>query len=91
MESSRTGKNDLLFDIFVLIFPKGKIMDSKTLGLVIKNQRKSLGLTQTEVALSCGVGIRFISDLENGKPSCQIGKALLVMESIGLKLMSDGK
>ena len=66
-------------------------MDSETLGLVIKNQRKSLGLTQTEVVLSCGVGIRFISDLENGKPSCQIGKALLVMESIGLKLMSDGK
>ena len=45
-------------------------MNSEKLGLIIKNQRKSLGLTQTEVALSCGVGIRFISDLENGKPSC---------------------
>ena len=31
-------------------------MDSKELGLVIKNQRKSLQLTQTDVALSCGVG-----------------------------------
>jgi len=48
-------------------------------------------LTQTEVALSCGVGIRFISDLENGKPSCQIDKALLVMESIGLNINFDGK
>jgi HTH-type transcriptional regulator/antitoxin HipB len=66
-------------------------MDSKKLGLVIKNHRKSLRLTQTDVALSCGVGIRFVSDLENGKSSCQIGKALLVMESIGLKLMFDGK
>jgi y4mF family transcriptional regulator len=66
-------------------------MDSKKLGLILKNHRKSLGLTQTEVALSCGVGIRFISDLENGKSSCQIGKALLVIESIGLKLMFDGK
>ena len=66
-------------------------MDRKKLGLVIKNQRKSLQLTQTDVALSCGVGLRFVSDLENGKSSCQIGKALLVMESIGLKLMSDGK
>jgi y4mF family transcriptional regulator len=65
-------------------------MDSKELGLVIKNQRKSLRLTQTEVALSCGVGLRFISDLENGKSTCQIGKALLVMDSIGLKLMFDG-
>ena len=66
-------------------------MNSEKLGLIIKNQRKSLGLTQTEVALSCGVGIRFISDLENGKPSCQIGKALLVMESIGLNINFDGK
>ena len=66
-------------------------MNSEKLGLIIKNQRKSLGLTQTEVALSCGVGIRFISDLENGKPSCQIGKALLVMESIGLDINFDGK
>jgi y4mF family transcriptional regulator len=65
-------------------------MDSKKLGLVIKNQRKSLGLTQTDVALTCGVGMRFVSDLENGKSSCQIGKALLVMEAIGLKLTFDG-
>ena len=61
------------------------------LGLIIKNRRKSLRLTQTEVALSCGVGLRFVSDLENGKSSCQIGKALLVMESMGLKMVFDGK
>lgn len=66
-------------------------MDSKQLGHAIKQLRKSLGLTQTDVALSCGVGIRFISELENGKASCQIGKALLVIESIGLKLKLDGK
>jgi HTH-type transcriptional regulator/antitoxin HipB len=66
-------------------------MNSEKLGLIIKNQRKSLGLTQTEVALSCGVGIRFISDLENGKPSCQIGKALLVIESLGLNVAFNGK
>ncbi len=66
-------------------------MNSEKLGQIIKNQRKSLGLTQTEVALSCGVGIRFVSDLENGKPSCQIEKALLVMESIGLNIIINGK
>lgn len=66
-------------------------MNSEKLGLIIKNQRKSLGLTQTEVALSCGVGIRFISDLENGKASCQIGKALLVIESLGLNVAFNGK
>jgi len=69
----------------------GKIMDSKKLGLAIKRQRKSLGLKQSDVALSCGVGVRFISDLENGKPSCQIGKALFVIESLGLNITVDGK
>ena len=66
-------------------------MNSEKLGLLIKNRRKSLKITQAEVALATGVGLRFISDLENGKPSCQIGKALLVMESIGLNLIIDGK
>jgi len=43
------------------------------------------------VALACGVGIRFISDLENGKPTCHIGKALLVIESIGLNVSLHAK
>ena len=66
-------------------------MDSKQLGQIIKLQRKSIGLTQSEVALACGVGIRFISDLENGKPTCHIGKALLVIESIGLNVSLHAK
>jgi y4mF family transcriptional regulator len=66
-------------------------MNSKQLGQLIKQQRKSIGLTQSEVALACGVGIRFISDLENGKPTCHIGKALLVIESIGLNVSLHAK
>lgn len=67
--------------MLICIFP-----DSKELGLVIKKQRKSLGLTQTHIALACGVGLRFLSELENGKATCQIGKTLLVIESLGLKI-----
>ncbi len=66
-------------------------MDSEKLGQIIKDKRKSLGLTQTQVALACGVGLRFISDLENGKASCHIGKALLVIESLGLNIVFNGK
>ena len=66
-------------------------MDSKQLGQIIKQQRKFIGLTQSQVALACGVGIRFISDLENGKPTCHIGKALLVVESIGLNITLHAK
>lgn len=65
-------------------------MNSKELGQIVKKHRKSLELTQSEVALSCGLGIRFISDLENGKPTCQIEKALMVIQSLGLKIKIDG-
>lgn len=66
-------------------------MNSEELGLIIKNYRKTLGLTQAEVALSCGLGMRFISDLENGKPTCQIEKSLLVIQTLGLKISIGGK
>jgi y4mF family transcriptional regulator len=66
-------------------------MNSEKLGQIIKHKRKSLKLTQSEVAMSCGVGLRFLSDLENGKPTCQMGKVLLVIESLGLMIVIDEK
>lgn len=56
------------------------------LGKMIKRQRKAMGLTQAELALTSGTGMRFISDLENGKPTCQIGKTLTVLRTLGLRL-----
>jgi len=66
-------------------------MNSEKLGQIIKHKRKSLKLTQSEVAMSCGVGLRFLSDLENGKPTCQMGKVLLVIETLGLMIVIDEK
>lgn len=54
--------------------PSGKILNTKSLGDVIRQQRKSQGATQVEFASLCGVGVRFISDLENGKPTVEMGK-----------------
>ena len=51
-------------------------MKAKELGQLIRTTRKQLKLTQTELALSAGTATRFISDLENGKPSCQLEKTL---------------
>jgi hypothetical protein len=45
-----------------------------------------MGLTQADLALTSGTGMRFISDLENGKPTCQIGKTLTVLKTLGLRL-----
>lgn len=43
-------------------------------------------LTQPELALTSGTGLRFIVDLENGKPTCQIGKALQVLNALGISV-----
>ena len=56
------------------------------LGRLVKKERKAMGLTQAELALTSGTGMRFISDLENGKPTCQIGKILTVLKTLGIRL-----
>lgn len=66
--------------------PSGKILSSKSLGDVVRQQRKLQGATQVELASLCNVGVRFISDLENGKPTIELGKVLQVLNSLGLEL-----
>ena len=66
--------------------PNGKILATQSLGDVVRQHRKLQGATQVEFASLCGVGVRFISDLENGKPTVQIGKVLQVLNSLGLEL-----
>ena len=56
------------------------------LGNVIRATRKAQGATQAEFASLCGVGVRFISELENGKPTVEFGKVLTVLNSLGLNL-----
>ena len=56
------------------------------LGKIVKQTRKQLGVTQADLALTSGTGLRFIGDLESGKPTCQIGKALRVMQTLGIRL-----
>ncbi|MGV7215748.1 helix-turn-helix domain-containing protein [Bradyrhizobium sp. UFLA05-112] len=62
------------------------ITTSQEYGALIRQKRKALGLTQDELAERCGVGVRFIVDLESGKPSCQLGKALTAAAEVGLRL-----
>jgi HTH-type transcriptional regulator/antitoxin HipB len=62
------------------------ISNASEFGALIKQKRKALGLTQGELATRCGVGVRFIVDLEAGKPSCHLGKALTAAVEVGLHL-----
>lgn len=56
------------------------------LGKKIKETRKQQGLTQSDLAISAKVGIRFIVDVENGKETAQIGKVLRICQMLGLKI-----
>ena len=42
-------------------------------------------MRQDQLALATGVGRRFLIELEAGKPSCQLGRSLLVAEAVGLR------
>jgi y4mF family transcriptional regulator len=63
----------------------------ENLGVMIKSNRKKQGLTQEQLASTSGVGIRFIRELENGKKTCQIGKALVVIQMLGMDIMINGE
>lgn len=62
------------------------ITDSKSLGAIIREERKAQGLTQEQLAGLTGVGVRFVRELEAGKESCQLGRALQVANALGLSL-----
>lgn len=59
---------------------------TEQIGLAIRTRRKHLKLTQKELAMTCGTGLRFIVDLEKGKPTCQVGKTLQVLQALGFAI-----
>lgn len=49
----------------------------------VKNKRKQLALTQPELAERAGVGLRFVRELEQGKPSVRLDKVNQVLTLFG--------
>ncbi len=62
------------------------ITSTEDIGNLIKTTRKKQKLTQVQLAQLSNVGTRFLSDLENGKSTCEIEKVLKIMLNLGLKL-----
>ena len=56
------------------------------IGKVVRETRKRLGVTQKALALTSGTGLRFVIDLEKGKETCQIGKALTILHTLGIRM-----
>lgn len=65
-----------------------KINSIKTLGNLIRQTRIDQGLTQEQLAASCGFGLRFIREVEQGKETCHIGKVLYVMQMLGIDFIA---
>lgn len=62
------------------------IADAVELGRAIRERRRREGLTLAETAGLTNVGIRFLSELENGKPTVRLDKVLRVVAALGLQL-----
>lgn len=81
---------DFLFPIGIISLmefyqPQKIIVRSATdAGAVIRELRKKKGLTQAQAASLCNVGVRFFSELENGKPNLQLNRVLKVVQNFGL-------
>ena len=59
---------------------------TQQIGRMIRDTRKKMGVTQKDLALTSGTGLRFVIDLERGKETCEIGKALTVIQTLGIRL-----
>lgn len=65
------------------------IQTTTQLGKAIREARKQLRLTQPQLALASGVGVRFIVELEAGKASVRLEHVLRVLDALGGKLMLE--
>ena len=61
-------------------------MTPKEIGKLVRKYRKSQKLLQRQLAGVTGVGERFIIELEAGKPTIQLGKALKVIKMLGCQI-----
>lgn len=66
------------------------IRTPRQLGDALRTARKHLGLTQPQLALAAGVGVRFIVELEAGKPTLRLENVLRVIDALGGEVQLSG-
>lgn len=66
------------------------IRSPQQLGDALRAARKHIGLTQPQLALAAGVGVRFIVELEAGKPTLRLEKVLRVIDALGGEVQLSG-
>jgi transcriptional regulator with XRE-family HTH domain len=67
------------------------INSSSDFGQALKRRRKELGYTQRYISEFTGFSISFISDLENGKKTAELGKAIYLANMLGLDISVNAR
>jgi HTH-type transcriptional regulator/antitoxin HipB len=70
---------------------KNRAVTAADIGTAVRKKRKEDGLTLADAAALSGVGYRFMSDLENGKETVQVGKVLKVLTALGLNMIIEAR
>lgn len=60
------------------------------LGHAVRTARKHIGLTQPQLAMAAGVGVRFLVELEAGKPTLRLEQILRVVDALGGEVELNG-
>ncbi len=66
---------------------QNRVFSAKDLGKYFKARRKKLGYTQKQISELSGLSASFISDVENGKPTIELDKAIKLANVLGINLL----
>ena len=61
-------------------------MTTEELGVTVRETRAAQGPRQAQLDAAAGVGVRFLIELERGKPTAQIGKTLAILDALGCRV-----
>lgn len=64
------------------------IIDAQDFGKAIRTARKEAGLSQMQLAARCGLSQRFVSEVERGKQTAELGKALKLLENLAVPVVA---
>ncbi len=64
----------------------GKVTTAEDIGQIIRAKRKETGVRQDMAAGMSEVGTKFLSQIENGKETAELGKTLRVLRKLGLNV-----
>jgi y4mF family transcriptional regulator len=86
-EHSRSGNSWTPQAESAIVFPIGNItVTVERIGTIVRQTRMAQGLRQDQLAAAAGVGLRFLVELERGKPTVRLDKVLAVLRALGCRL-----